>query len=232
MSKVSYEIVRKDERLFFHDGKQYVLFDSGFTKGFGKNSVSVSGEIGPFKVGTMNNGFFSSFINMIMDDGKNVTAVLNPMDGYNCILKGNTITISDEETELPKHEYGFDFIDADLPLIEGSINGKPCRFFFDSGARMTMFGERSIAAEKVRSYKEWMAMLGQYAELGVYKLTLEFPNGFKYEGEGALVEDRRYLAAAQMMNIRAMLGIDIFNHYDMAIITKGAERGIYLMGKA
>ena len=30
MSKVSYEIVRKDERLFFYDGKQYVLFDSWF----------------------------------------------------------------------------------------------------------------------------------------------------------------------------------------------------------
>ena len=231
MSKVSYEIVKKDERLFFYDGKQYVLFDSGFTKGYGKNSVSISGEIGPFTVGTMNNGFFSSFINMVMDDGKKVTAVLNPMDGYNCILKGNTITICDEETELPKHEYVFDFIDADLPLIEGSFNGKRCRFFFDSGARMTMFGERPAAAEKVRSYKEWMAMLGQYAELGVYKLTLEFPNGFKYEGEGALVEDHRYRAAAQMMNIDAMLGIDIFNHYDMAIITRGSRRGIYLMGK-
>ena len=231
MSKVSYEIVMKDERPYFYDGKQYVLFDSGFTRGFGRNSASPSGEIGPFKVDRMDEGFFSSFINTVMDDGRKVTAILNPMDGYNCILKGNTLTVSDEEMDVPQHEYAFAFTHSSLPVIDGSINGEKCSLFFDSGARMTMFGERSIAAEKVRSYKEWMAMLGRYDELGVYKLTLEFPNGFKYEGEGALVEDERYRAAAEMMNIKAMLGIDIFKYYDLAIIAKGRGRGIYLMKK-
>ena len=231
MSKVNYEIIKKDERLFFYDGTQYVLFDSGFTRGMRKNSASVSGKIGPFTVDTMESGFFYSFINIEMNDGKKVTAILNPMDGYNCILKGNTLTVSDEEIEIPQYEYAFDFIGSSLPLIEGSINGEKCRLFFDSGARMTMIGERPHAAEKVRSYKEWMAMLGHYAELQVYKLTLEFPNGFKYEGEGALVEDEGYHHAAKMMNIRAMLGIDIFNHYDMTIISKGEKRGICLMKK-
>ena len=231
MSKVNYEIVKKDERLFFFDGTQYVLFDSGFVRGMGKNSASASGKIGPFKVDMIGNGFFSSFINIEMEDGKKVTAILNPMDGYNCILKGNTLTVSDEEIETPTHEYAFDFIDSRLPLIEGSINGEKCRFFFDSGARMTMIGQRPHAAEKVRSYKEWMAMLQRYTELEVYKLTLEFPNSLKYEGEGALVEDEQYHAAAKMMKIGAMLGIDIFNHYDMAIISKGEKRGIFLMKK-
>ncbi len=231
MSKVNFEIVKKDERLFFYDGTQYVLFDSGFVRGMGKNSISTSGKIGPFYVDVMGDAFFNSFINIEMEDGKKVTAILNPMDGYNCILKGNTLTVSDEEMELPQHEYAFKFIDSHLPLIEGSINGEKCRLFFDSGARMTMIGERPHGAEKVRSYKEWMAMLQKYEELEVYKLTLEFPNNFKYEGEGALVEDEQYHAAARMMQIKAMMGIDIFNHYDMVIISKGEKRGIYLMKK-
>ena len=37
--------------------------------------------------------------------------------------------------------------------------------------------------------------------------------------------------AAMMMNIKAMLGIDIFNSYDMAIITKGSKKGIALLEK-
>ena len=231
MSSVCYEIVKKDGRLFFYDGEQYALFDSGFVRGFGRNSASVSGRIGPFEVDVLDGNFFSSFINIVMDDGKGVTAVFNPMDGYNCILKGDTLTISDEETALPKYAYAFGFADPRLPVIEGAVNGSKCRFFFDSGARMTMFGERAIAAEKIRSYTEWMAMLHRHAELDVYKLSLAFPNGFKYEGEGALVEDPSYQACARMTNIRAMLGIDIFDHYDMAVIAKGAKRGIYLMKK-
>ena len=44
--KVSYEVVKVDDRLFFNDGKQYVLFDSGFIGNpFGKNSASVNGLI-------------------------------------------------------------------------------------------------------------------------------------------------------------------------------------------
>jgi hypothetical protein len=96
---------------------------------------------------------------------------------------------------------------------------------------MTMFGERSLAAEKIRTYKEWMALKHQYADLDVFKLDLAFPNGFNYCGEGALVEDPDYTMAANMMDIRAMLGIDIFNFYDMAIITKGERRGIELYKK-
>ena len=96
---------------------------------------------------------------------------------------------------------------------------------------MTIFGERSLAAEKIRTYKEWMALKHQYADLDVFKLNLAFPNGFNYCGEGALVEDPDYTMAANMMDIRAMLGIDIFNLYDMAIITKGEKRGIGLYKK-
>ena len=94
-----------------------------------------------------------------------------------------------------------------------------------------MFGERADAAEKVRTYTEWMAMKHSYAHLDVYKVKLEFPNGFEYKGEGALVTDAAYLMHAKMLGIRAILGIDIFNHYDMAIITKGAKRGIMLLEK-
>jgi hypothetical protein len=94
-----------------------------------------------------------------------------------------------------------------------------------------MFGDRSDAAEKLRSYTEWMALKHQYAELDVFKMSLSFSNGFEYDCEGALVTDSTYQGAAKMMNIRAMLGIDIFNYYDIAIITLGVKRGIMLFDK-
>lgn len=97
---------------------------------------------------------------------------------------------------------------------------------------MTMFGDRSDAAsEKLRTYTEWMAAKFYYADLDVFKVSLGFPNGFEYEGEGALVTDADYLKQAQGMNIRAMLGIDIFNVYDLAIINKGEKRGIGVFEK-
>lgn len=230
--KISYEIVKVDDRLFFNDGKQHILFDSGFIGNpFGKNSVAVNGKIGDIAANAMPKNFFDSFINMQVN-GCDVTAVFNPMDGYNCLLKGNVLTISDEEMELEKGKYFFPFIANNLPLIEGCINGKKCKFFFDSGARMTMFGDRSDAAsEKLRTYTEWMAAKFYYADLDVFKVSLGFPNGFEYEGEGALVTDADYLKQAQGMNIRAMLGIDIFKYYNMAIITRGAQCGIMLFDK-
>jgi hypothetical protein len=76
-----------------------------------------------------------------------------------------------------------------------------------------------------------MSLKRQYAELEVFKLDLSFPNGFNFIGEGALVEDPSYTMAANMMNIRAMLGIDIFNVYDLAIINKGEKRGIGVFEK-
>ena len=121
MSKVTYEIIKKDDRLFFHDGKQYVLFDSGFVAQPKKSSASVNGMIGPFSTNVMPKIFFSEFINLTMDDGEAVTAVLNPMDGYNCLLEGGKLTITDEAVECPKHEYFFDFVHPSLPLIDGGM---------------------------------------------------------------------------------------------------------------
>lgn len=233
MSKVTYQIVKNDDRIFFFDGSKYVLFDSGFMAQMQNNSTAVDGKIGDFKVRTASEDFFHSFINLTMENGSKVTAIFNPMDGYNCLLKGDTLTISDENGDEFAEDccYFFPFADNFLPIIEGSINGEKCRFFFDSGARFTMFGEAKHCKEKVRSYTEWMALKRTYAELDVYKLALEFPNGLIYNGEGALVNDPTYQMAAMMMNIKAMLGIDIFNSYDMAIITKGSKKGIALLGK-
>lgn len=232
MKKI-YDIIKKDDRIFFFDGEKYVLFDTGFMGNpFGKNSASVNGKIGGIAVNRMPQQFFESFINLKMDDGNSVSAVFNPMDGFNCWLKCGLLTISDEPTDFDSSaDYFFEFADTKLPIIEGCINDQKCRFFFDSGARMTMFGERSLTSEKLRTYREWMALKRQYAKLEVFKLDLAFPNGFNFTGEGALVEDTTYTMAAQMMNIRAMLGIDIYNFYDMAIITKGEKRGIGLYKK-
>ena len=228
MTSADFEIIKFDDRIFFDDGKKLVLFDSGFFKGMGKNSISPDSMIGPFHV--EKSSFAEQFINLSVD-GKNVSAIFNPMDGFNCLLKGKTLTIWQEELPMPEHEYFFEFCAPSLPILEGCINGKKRRLFFDSGARMTMFGERALAAEKIRTYSEYMAMSGIYDELDVYKLQLAFPNGFSYEGEGALVEHPMYLAAARSMGIDAMLGIDIFNSYDLFIAAKGAKRGIALLKK-
>ena len=226
MSKVSFEIVKHDDRLFFNDGEKYVLFDTGFISNpFGRNSASVNGKIGPFAVNTMPSVFFKNFINIKINNSA-VTAVFNPMDGFNCLLIGNTLTISDEEITA-QGRYFFEFADAGLPILEGRINGKSCRFFFDSGARMTMIGEP--LNEKIRTYTEWMAMAQYHANLDVYRVHLDFPCGFRYDGEGALVNDIRYQQAARGMGIKAMLGIDIFNEFDMAILVKGAKRGVVLI---
>ena len=230
--KAIYDIIKKDDRIFFNDGEKYVLLDTGFVGNpFGKNSVSVNGKIGDIAVNTMPQAFFDSFINLKIN-GKTVDAVFNPMDGFNCWLQCGLLTICDEIAEYDSStEYFFEFADAKLPIINGSINGQNCRFFFDSGARMTMFGERSLASEKVRTYREWMALKRQYADLEVFELDLAFPNGFKFAGEGALVEDPTYTMAAKMMNIHAMLGIDIFDYYDLVIYTKGEKRGVALLKK-
>ena len=226
MSKVSFEIIRHEERLFFNDGEKYVLFDTGFIDNpSGKNSASVNGKIGPFSVKTRASVFFRQFINMEIN-GCAVTAVFNPMDGFDCLLTGNTLTIADEEITA-QGRYFLEFADDNLPILEGSLNGKSCRFFFDSGARMTMIGEPQ--SEKIRTYNEWLAMAQRHADLDVYKVRLEFPCGFNYDGEGALVTHTLYLQAAAFMNIRAMLGIDIFNEFDMAILVKGAKRGVVLI---
>ena len=95
--------------MFFNDGKQYVLFDSGFIGNpFSKNSASVNGLIGDIAVNIMPQHFFKSFINMQVN-GCDVTAVFNPMDGCNCLLKGNVLTITDEEIEFENGKYFFPF---------------------------------------------------------------------------------------------------------------------------
>lgn len=241
MSKVTYPIYKASERIVFNANGTYTLLDTGFPK-----SISLNGKIGPFSVNTKDRGFFDSFINLTIPDGSKVTAILTPMDGYNCHLTQDSVTITDDEEDIPEHEFFLPFIPAlvpsfipefmlpfdknKLPIVEGTMNGTPIRFFFDSGARMTMFGEEELAGGKssMGSYTEWMAMLKKHETLSVYDVALEFPCGLHYDGKGALVEDTEYLMAGRMMGIRAMLGIDFFNEYDLYFSTANARRGIAL----
>lgn len=230
--KAIYDTIKKDDRIFFNDGTKYVLFDTGFCASpSGINSISADGMIGPFKVNTVPADIISAFTHLKMSDNSPITAVFNPADGFNCLLAGDTLTVCDGDIPV-EGKYFFPFTDNNLPIIEGNINGSCGHFLFDSGARWTMFGYRSDAAEKIGTYTEWMAMKRQYSELELFKLDLAFPNGFTFQGKGALVTDPDYLMHAQTMGIRAMLGIDIFDHYDMAIITKGNKRGITLIEKS
>ena len=232
MSKVTYEIIEKDDRLYFYDGKQYVLFDSGFTPPSPRWSASVSGTIGPFAVNRQFQAFFSKFIDVRMENGEAVGGVFNCMDGYDCLLEGNTLTVSDEGMDCPEYEYFFDFVHPMLPLLEGELNGRRGLFFFDSGARMTMIMDRAAAAaEPIRSYREWMGALHVYEELSVFPAHLAFPNGFSRGTEGALVTDPFYTELAASANVKAMLGIDIFKDYDLFFALGTKRRGIALLKK-
>ena len=225
MNKVSYPIHKISDRIVFNAEGTYTLLDTGFPF-----SISVNGKIGPFSVKTENKEFFDSFINLQAPDDSKVTAILSPMDGYNCHLTKDGVTITDEEETIPPHEYFLPFVERQFPIVKGTMNGTPIRFFFDSGARMTMFGEEVLAGGKpmTGSYTEWLAMLHQNATLPVYDVALEFPCGLHYNGKGALVQRQEYLMAGQRMGIRAMLGIDFFNEYDVYISTANEKRGIAL----
>ena len=226
MSKVTYPIVKINDRIFFNADGTYVLLDTGFLS----RSVSVNGKIGPFNVGMRSKVFLDSFIKLTAPDGSNITAILSPMDGYNCRLTQDGITITDEEEAIPEHDYFLPFVGGLLPIVEGTMNGTSIRFLFDSGARMTMFGEEALAGGKsmTGSCTEWLAMLHQNATLPVYDVELDFPCGLHYNGKGALVQKQKYLMDGQMMGFRAMLGIDIFNEYDVYISTANDKRGLAL----
>ena len=227
MSKVTFPIFKVAERIVFNAEGTYVLLDTGFPK-----SVAVNGKIGPFSVSFESEEFFDSFINLSMPDGSKITAILSPMDGYNCHLTQDGITITDEPEALPEHDYFLPFTGMlkCLPIVEGTMNGTPTRLFFDSGARMTMFGEVGLAGGKpaTGSYMEWMGMLRKNETLDVYDVTLDFPCGFQYKGKSALVNDQAYLLAGMAMGFRAMLGIDLFNDYDLYISTANQQRGLAL----
>ncbi|MBP5671014.1 MAG: hypothetical protein J6X49_01370 [Victivallales bacterium] len=225
MSKVTYPLAKINDRVVFNADGTHVLLDTGFP-----HSVSGNGKIGPFNVGMQSKEFFYSFINLTAQDGSNVTAILSPMDGYNCRLTRDDVTITDEEEAIPEHDYFLPFVGGLLPIVEGTMNGVPIRFFFDSGARMTMFGETALAGGKpaVGSYTEWLAMLHQSATLPIYDVELDFPCGLHYNGRGALVQRQEYMMAGQMMGIQAMLGIDFFNEYDVYFSTANNKRGIAL----
>ena len=225
MSKVTYPIFKVADRIVFKAEENYVLFDTGFP-----HSVAVNGKIGPFGVYPYPEAFFDSFINLTMPDGLKVKAILSPMNVYNCHLTPDGITITDEKEAIPEHDYFLPFVERTYPIVEGTMNGTPTRFYFDSGARMTMFGESELAGGKpsIGSYVEWMAMLRQNATLPIYGIALDFPCGLHYEGKGALVKQKEYIMAGRQMRIRAMLGIDVFNKYDLYISTLNLQCGIAL----
>ena len=235
MSKETYPIFKLAERIVFNAEGTYVLLDTGCPCSF-----AVNGKVGSFCVSPKAEEFFDRSIKLVMPNGSKVTAILSPLDGYNCHLTHDSITITDEQEELPEHDYFLPFVEEsgnfllamgkDLPIVEGTMNGTPIRFFFDSGARMTMFGEIALTGGKpaTGSYTEWMAMLRKNETLDVYDATLDFPCGLHHEGKSALVKNREYMFHGMMMGIRAMLGIDLFNDYDLYISTANQQRGIAL----
>ena len=111
--KATYKIHKINERIVFNAEGTYTLLDTGFPE-----SLSSNGKIGPFNVHTKTSAFIDSFLNLVMPDGSKVMAIMSPMDGYNCHLKQDSITISDEEEAIPEHDYFLPFVTRREPIVE------------------------------------------------------------------------------------------------------------------
>ena len=99
MSKVTYKLEKVDGRFYFNDGTKYALIDTGYGR-----SVSIDGEIGPFKVSHCDKDNLHAFNPTFMRDGQKIGAMLYPLDGFSCLMKGDSVTIDDDARELPGHE--------------------------------------------------------------------------------------------------------------------------------
>ena len=234
MAKVTYKLVEHDGRYYFNDGTGYFLIDTGF----GHQSISPDGKIGPFTtdsrvVGGCQNvtSFLDSFMGPARPEGKKTKGILAPMEGYSVLLKGNTVTIDDTAKELPEHVYFIPFVSAGGPIIEGKCNGKPMRFFFDSGMRMAVLDDHVLTDGKncEGTIKEWIAPERCLADAPCYSAEYEFADGLRFEGHGEFDYSKVFLKKQREFNhnaFDAFFGIELFKQYDLFISLIPGKRGI------
>ena len=88
MSKVTYKLEKVDGRFYLNVGAKYSLVDTGYGR-----SVSVDGKIGPFTVIRRDKEKLHAFNPTFMPDGQKIGAILWPLDGFSCLMKGDSVTI-------------------------------------------------------------------------------------------------------------------------------------------
>ena len=238
MTKVTYKMTEHDGRYYFNDGTGYFLIDTGF----GYQSISRDGKIGPFDVrkGDRLIGWVTldDFMGPSRPNGEKVKGVLAPMEGYSVLLRGdNTVTIDNDAQELPAHETFIPFADPHAPIIEGKCNGKPMRFFFDSGMRMAVLDDKILMDGKPRlgTVSEWIGLVLFQVDAPYYSAEYEFADGFRFDGHGEFDYSDTFLRSIRERNgnaFDAFFGIEFFKLYDLFISLIPKKRGLALLKRA
>ena len=224
MTKVTYKLIEHDGRYYFNDGTGHFLIDTGY----GNVSVSRDGTIGPFATATRE---VEDFLGTSRPEGQKAKGILAPMEGYSVLLKGDTVTIDNDAQELPAHDYFIPFVSARNPIIEGKCNGKPMRFFFDSGMRMAVLDDTVLKESKpcLGTMKEWIGALHIQVEAPYYSAEYEFSDGLRFDGHGeydfsgSFVKSIRLLYNNEFDNF---FGIELFKKYDIFISLIPGKQGI------
>ena len=227
MSKVTYKLEKVDGRFYFNDGTKYALIDTGYGR-----SVSIDGEIGPFKVSHCDKDNLHAFNPTFMRDGQRIGAILCPLDGFSCLMKGDSVTIDDDARELPGHEWFLPFAVPGLPLLECKVDGKTKRLFFDSGMRLPVLDDDSLVVgkEKLGTILEWIGPLGGLAEAPYYKATFDFPCGFRFDGH--LEHDCLHMFIEMIRKsipLDGFLGIEFFKRHDLFISAIKGKSGLAII---
>ena len=226
MSRVTYNIEKVDGRCYFNDGTKYVLIDTGYGR-----SVADRGMIGPFNVNNCDIKQLQSFNPTIMHDGQKIGAILYPLDGFSCLLKGDTVTIDDNAIELPEHEWFLPFIGGS-PLLECNVDGKKKLLYFDSGMRLPVLDDDSLVEgkEKLGVITEWIAIVQGLAEAPYYHATFDFPCGFHFDGH--MEHDYLHAYISHLFGnprVNGCLGIEFFNEYDLFISAIKGKSGLAII---
>lgn len=222
MTKVTYKLEKVDGRYYFNDGEKYVLVDTGYGR-----TVSYNGKIGPYRVGTQDLGGMRSFNPTFMRDGTQIGGFLCPLNGYSCLLKGDTVTIDDNAQELPEHEWFIPFVPGRGPHVLCKVDGKQKDLFFDSGMRLPVLGDHSLVKgkEKLGDITEWIGPLHGLAEAPFYAASFDFPCGFHFDGHFEFDS----LNAVASWQDDGFLGIEFFTQYDLFISAIPGKEGIAII---
>lgn len=229
MTKISYKMVEVDGRYYFNDGAKYVLVDTGYGR-----SVSIDGTIGPFKVSLCQKQQLQSFNPTLMPDGSKIGAILYPMDGHSCLLKGDTVTVDDDAQELPEHQFFLPFAHSQAPLLECTCDGKKKLLYFDSGMRLPVMDDDSLLEGKTKlgEIGEWVGVLERKVDAPYYEATFAFPCGFTFDGH--FEHDYPHLYIRGMFGgtgVQGYLGIEFFKKYDLFISAIPGKRGLAIISR-
>ena len=229
MTKMTYKTEIVDGRCYFNDGDKYVLVDTGYG-----HTVSIDGHIGKWEVEPCDKDGLQSFNPTLMPNGKKIGGILCPTRGHNAMIRRDTVTIDDESTELPTHEW---FIPFELPfasVIRCKVDGNEKLLFFDSGMKYAVLDDDSLVVgkEKKGYILEWIGLDKALAEVPYYNGTFEFPGGYRYEGVLEHDSIHFYVKKFRSGGIQGFLGLlCFFEKYDVYISTVGTKRGLALVAR-